>query len=151
MRFIFTTSSDISDGPILTFDLETREIRIACHRTVDSFSEELPQRFDDLFVGECRFRLKEMALSDFDFLHESFDVLVRRLFELAEQDRFHMGGVEEIAIEVVLANYDEVIGPNRSERSLSAKEFLDVLLGPLNRAQFVKRYKELLGREWGIC
>ena len=148
MRYLFTTSSDISDGVILTFDLKTRIIRVSCHRTEEPFFEEFPKRFDDFFRVECRNRLDTMALSDLEFEHESFDALADRMSELAEQDQFRMGSAEEIAVEVVLANYDEVIEPNRINRSLTADEFLDVLLGPLNRAHIVKRYKELLKRDF---
>ena len=150
MIFLFTTSSDISDGVILTFDLKTRVIRISSCRRTDGYFEEFPIRIDDLFCLSCHHRLGEMAFSDLVFQSEAFDSLVDRLFELTEQDMFDMGGAEETAIEVVVTNYNEMIGLNKSNRSLTGNEFKIVLIGHLSRSLYMKIFRRYLVRDLGI-
>lgn len=150
MRYLFTTSSDISDGVILTFDLKTRIIRVSSQRRADGFFEEFPVHIGDLFCPSCHHRLGEMAFSDLVFRNEAFDSLVDRLFELTEQDMFDMSGAEETAIEVVVTNYNEMIGSNKSNRSLTGEEFKVVLIGHLYRSLYMKIFRQYLDRDLGI-
>jgi len=147
MQYLFTTSSDISDGPILSFDLLTREIRISDHRSENFVAEKTPFPLDDLFDETCRHRLDRMALSDLVFLHEKFGEIIRQLTELAESDRIPLKADNTLAIEVTAENYHVVIEQNVSFRTLTRHEFVQLLIGQLNQAQFKRFYRKLLERD----
>jgi len=147
MRFLFTTSSDISDGVILTFDMKTRAIHISDHRMPDAVCEKLPFPVDTLFDVSCRHRLSRMAISDLVFRHENFEAVIHKLIELDQSGQIRPGIGNTLAIEISVTNHLESIGQHWCIRTLTVHEFTCLLIGQLNQAQFKLLYRKLLEQD----
>ncbi len=147
MRYLFTTSSDISDGAILTFDMKTREIRIGCHQRREAEFTTLEWTVDDLVDAKSRPAIQTMVFSQITFQSDTFRHILRQLDEFVDSGRAAWHGDNTLAVEVNVADYETVITGSTGFTTMTRSEFANVLIGHLNDMQFARFCGQLLKQE----
>ena len=133
-HLIFTTSSDISDGIILTFDLKSGEIRIDLYQTEDVTGRRMDLTFGDLFGQSFDAGSDAMFLSMLEMNPRAFDKLVCNIMEFIETENVCVQDCT-LAIEVRTRYYSSVVfGRDCDSRTLTHCEFTYLLVGWLSAA-----------------
>jgi len=140
-QLIFTTSSDIADSVILTFDLESKEITISEYQTGDCQTKILETEVDDLFDQD--FLPQESVIaSNLRFHYGNIKRLVQEILDFIVLTHVKVTDYT-LAIEVKTDHFGSIYGMSGDLRSLTCCEFLHHLIGLLNIAWF-KIYREHL-------
>ncbi len=147
MRYLFTTSSDISDGVILTFDMKTREIRIGCHQRREPEFTTLEWSVDDLVDEKSRPAIQTAVFSQITFQSDTFRHILRKLDEFVDSGRAALHGDNTLALEVNVADYATIITGSTDFTTMTRSEFANVLIGYLNDIQFARFRGQLLKQE----
>ncbi len=147
MRYLFTTSSDISDGAILTFDMKTREIRIGCHQRREAEFTTLEWTVDDLVQPENKSQMETMIFSRLAFQSDTFRHILRKLDDFVDSGRASLHGDNTLAVEVNVADYATVITGSTGFTTMTRSEFTNLLIGHLNDMQFARFCGQLLKQE----
>ena len=144
MKYIFSQSSknslsDTSNGETLAFDMKTREIKMNGHRKYlgrDVITEILPVSVDDLFDNSFRRNRRGMFFSEIVFRLDPFVKIIRKLTDLDYSGRMNFGVDSTYTIEVTVPYYHDVIDGKASSRTLIKSDFVRLLIGNLNKAQY---------------
>jgi len=139
-QILFTTSSDISDGVILTFDLKSKDITITENQTKDRQTKILEVQVDDLFDSGS-LPVDSLIASNLKFHHGNFKRLLQQI--LGFMDASNVIADSTLAMEVVVNHFHIVYGTSSDFRTLTRWEFALLLCNLLNVAQF-KLYRESL-------
>jgi len=139
-QILFTTSSDISNGVVLAFDLKTKDITITEYQTKDRQTKVLEVQVNDLFDSGS-LPVDSLIASNLQFHHGNF----KRLFQqiLGFMDSANVIADSTQAMEVVVNHYEIASETSVDYRILTRWEFVLLLYNLLNVAQF-KLYRESL-------
>jgi len=139
-QILFTTSSDISDGVVLAFNLKSKDITITEYQTKDRQTKVLEVQVDDLFDFDSM-PVDSLIASNLKFHHGNFKRLFQRI--LGSMDSSKWITDYTLAVEVVVNHYEIVYETSGDYRTLTRWEFALLLCNLLNVAQF-KLYRESL-------
>ena len=146
-HLIFTTSSDISDGIILSLDLKSGEIRIDLYQTEDVTGRRMDLTFGDLFGQSFDAGSDAMFLSRLEMNPRAFDKLVCNIMEFIETENVCVQDCT-LAIEVSTRYYSSVVfGRDCDSRTLTYCEFTYLLVGWLSATHGRLYRKHLLEQE----